>query len=302
MPPPQERRDRRGSKRGIFAPRACSRSNGARPPRPIAGIPILRHQREMHINRRHLVSCLLAGLVGGASDRADATGLKPERTKSMPVEFPPFELRASTSALQQLTSGISSWRVERLGNTASNVWLRNSDGATWLLGVDQRDVQPMFEVFTLAMLSISELHARWKQWKPSVLPEGVPEWLEQLLTTRPAEPVEPTDFEPWPLRSWRTQVVRRAEFIVESGDFGPTFGNNPKSQSSARPRQVPRSASAFCEVAAGVLFTSEGHSLLLAVDWMPMNLLVLEDAAKIRAFVADCELVSMVEYLRSQSA
>jgi hypothetical protein len=256
----------------------------------------------MRLNRRHLLSCLVVGFVGAASDQAHAAWLKAKGTKSMPVEFTPFELQASTSALQQLTSGISGWRVERMGNMASSVWLRTSDGATWLLGVDQRDVRPMFEVFTLGMLSMSELHERWEQWKPPLLPKEAPEGFRQLLTTRPAAPVAPTDFEPWPLRSWRTEVLRRAEFIVEGGDVGPTFGNNPNSQSAARPRVVPRSASAFCEVAAGVLFTSEGRSLLLAVDWMPMNMLVSQDAAEIRAFAANCELVSMADYLRSRSA
>lgn len=220
----------------------------------------------------------------------------------MPVEFPPFELQASTPALHQLTSGISGWRVERMGKMASNVWLRTSDGATWLLNVDQRDVRPMFEVFTLGMLSMSELNERWEHWKPPVLPAGVPEGLRQLLTTRPAAPVAPTDFEPWPFGAWRTEVVRRAEFIVEGVDVGPTFGNSPNSQTATRPREVPNTASAFCEVAAGVLFTSDAHSLLLAVDWMPMNMLVSQNAPEIKAFVNDCELVSMAEYLRRRSA
>lgn len=256
----------------------------------------------MRLHRRDFLSCLVAGFVVAASDQAHAAWLKAQGTKSMPVEFPPFELQASTSALQQLTSDISGWRVERVGNIASSVWLRSSDGATWLLGVDQREVRPMFEVFTLGMLSMSELHERWERWEPPVLPKEVPEGFRQLLTTRPAAPIAPTDFTPWPLRSWRTEVLRRAEFIVEGGDVGPTFGNNPNSQSAARPRGVPRNASAFCEVAAGVLFTSESRSLLLAVDWMPMNMLISQDAAEIRAFVTDCELVSMADYLRSHSA
>src|SRR4051794_6746447 len=113
----------------------------------------------MRLNRRDLVSFLVAGLAGATSGRAHAGWLTgTEATRSMPVEFPPFELQASTSALRNLTSGLSGWRVERMGNSASNVWLRASDGAIWLIGVDQRDVRPMFEVFTLGMLSMSELH------------------------------------------------------------------------------------------------------------------------------------------------
>lgn len=220
----------------------------------------------------------------------------------MTVEFPPFELQANTSALRNLTSGLSGWRVERMGDSASNVWLRTSDGAIWLIGVDQRDLRPMFEVFTLGMLSLSDLHERWERWEPPVVPEGAPQDFRHLLTTRPAAPVAPRDFEPWPLQSWRTDVVRRAEFIVEGGDVGPTFGNNPNTQSAARPGAVPPSASAFCEVAAGVLFSGEGRRLLLAVDWMPMNMLVVQDAAEISAFLAECELVSMADYLDSRRA
>lgn len=257
----------------------------------------------MPLDRRYFMSFLVAGLAGAGSGRARAGWLnQTEGAGSMPVEFPPFELQASTSALRHLTSGLSGWRVERMGNTVPNVWLRNSDGAIWLIGVDQRDLRPMFEVFALGMLSMSELHERWERWKPLVLPQGVPEEIRQLLTTRPAAPVAPTDFEPWPLHSWRTEVVRRAEFIVEGGDVGPTIGNDPNTQSAARPAAVPPSASAFCEVAAGVLFTGEGRRLLLAVDWMPMNMLVVRDATEISAFLADCELVSMADYVDSQRA
>jgi len=257
----------------------------------------------MPFNRRHFMSFLVAGLAGAASVRAHAGRLnQAEGVGSMPVEFPPFELQAKTSALRHLTSGLNGWRVERMGNSASNVWLRNSDGTIWLIGVDQRDLRPMFEVFTLGMLSMSDLHEQWERWEAPMLPEGVPEGFRQLLTTRPAAPVAPTDFEPWPLQSWRSDVVRRAEFIVEGGDVGPTFGNNPNTQSAARPGAVPPSASAFCEVAAGVLFTGEGRRLLLAVDWMPMNMLVVQDAAEISAFLADCEMVSMADYLESRRA
>lgn len=220
----------------------------------------------------------------------------------MPVEFPSFELQASTSALQHLTSGINGWRVEQMGDRTSNVWLRTSEGGIWLVGVDQRDVRPMFEVFAIGMLSMRELQERWERWERPVLPDGAPEGLRQLLITRPAAPIAPTHFDPWPLRSWRTEVARRAEFIVEGGNVGSTLGNNPNTQSAARPGTVPPSASAFCEVAAGILFTDEDRQVLLAVDWLPMNMLVLQDATEISAFLADCELVSMVDYLQGRRA
>lgn len=255
----------------------------------------------MRLTRRHVVSFLVAGLAGAASSRAKAGRLAgAEGTESVPIEFPPFELQASPSALRHLNSGLIGWRVERVGKRVSNVWLKDSNGAIWLVGVDQRDVRPMFEVFTLGMLGMSELHEQWERWEAPVLPEGVPEGLRQLLTTRPAAPVAPTQFDAWPLRSWQTEVVRRAEFIIEDAQVGPTFGSNPNSQSAARPGAVPPSASASCEVAAGVLFTGDDRRLLLAVDWLPMNMLILQDAAEISAFLADCELVGMADYLRSR--
>lgn len=252
----------------------------------------------MPIDRRQLMALLVSGLTGFVSVRVDEDRRHhAKRGKSMPIEFPPFELQASTLALQQLESGISGWRVERTGNFATNVWLRTFDGAICLLGVDQRDVRPMFEVFTLEMLSMSELSERWERWEPPALADDVPENFRQLLTTRPAAPVAPTDFDPWPLRSWRTDVVRRAEFVIEGEDVGPTIGNNPNAQSAARPKAVPPNASASCEVAAGILFTGEKSRLLLAVDWMPMDMLVSQDPVEIDAFLTGCDRVGLADYL-----
>ncbi len=217
----------------------------------------------------------------------------------MPIEFPPFELQASIDALRLLIAGLTGWRVERIGNSISSVWVRGSDGSVWLIGVDQHDVQHMFEVFTLDILGMAELHERWERWEPLELPESIPAGVRQLLTTRPPAPTPPSDFDPWPFASWLTEVVRRAEFIVEGADIDPTFGNNPNTQSAARPRAVPPEASAFCEVAVGILFTGgQGHQLLMVVDWNPMNMLVIEDTAQIEEFLVDCELVSMEVYLQ----
>lgn len=254
----------------------------------------------MLLNRRHFITVLMAALTGTASGNARAGWLnQAEGVGSMPVEFPPFELQASKSALRHLTNGLSGWRIERMGNSASNVWLRTSDGSIWLIGVDQRDLRPMFEVFTLSM---SELHERWERWEPPVVPEEFPEDLRQLLATRPAAPIAPTDFEPWPLHSWRTELVRRTEFIVEGEAVGPTFGNSPNMQSAARPGTMPPSADAVCEVAVGVLFSGEGRRLLLAVDWMPMDMLVVQDAVEISTYIANCELISMADYVDSLQA
>ena len=113
----------------------------------------------------------------------------------------------------------------------------------------------------------------------------------------------PVDFEPWPFASWRTEVLRRAEYIDWGVEAGPILGDHPNFQSAARPGQVPAEASAWCEVAAGLLFTGDdGRRLLIAVDWSPMNLVVTEDAAPIETFLATCERVEMDDYLQARTS
>ncbi len=229
---------------------------------------------------------------GSAGVQSRSGGLK-----RVPIEFPPVELQASPSALQQLMTGINGWHVERMGSSASNIWLRTSDGAVWLIEVDQRCVRPRFEVFTLKMLSMCELHERWERWSPPALTSDVPDGFRKLLTTRPPAPAAPIKFDPWPFRSWRTEVVRKVEFMVDGGNAGPMTGDNRETESAGRRRAVPPEATAFCEVAAGVLFTGDDdRKLLLAVNWMPMDMLVVEDAAEINALNSKCELVRMEAY------
>lgn len=67
----------------------------------------------VQLNRRHLVSFLAAAVVGAASGSARASLLTgAEGTTGTPVEFPPFELEGSASALRNLASNIDGWRVE----------------------------------------------------------------------------------------------------------------------------------------------------------------------------------------------
>ena len=129
-----------------------------------------------------------------------------------------------------------------------------------------------------------------------------PDGLRQLMLNRPPPPKAPSDFKPWPYASWQTDVLRRAEFIVEDTEVGPTFGNNPNVQSASRPGAVPAKAAAFCEVAAGLLFTGrDGRRLLMAVDWSPMMLLLSENTAVIDDYLASCETVDLDVYLRGRT-
>jgi len=40
---------------------------------------------------------------------------------------------------------------------------------------------------------------------------------------------------------------------------------------------------------------------MMADDWLPMNMVVSQDAAEINAFVADRQLVDIADYLRGNS-
>lgn len=116
--------------------------------------------------------------------------------------------------------------------------------------------------------------------------------------TRPAAPSPPVDLQPWPFQRWRTEVLRRAEFIVEHATADATFGNNPNEQSAVRPMKVPAAAFASCEVAVGVLFTGDdGKRLLMGVDWMPENMIVTRDAAKIDEYLQACDKVELAAYV-----
>ena len=224
----------------------------------------------------------------------------------MPHVFSPFEIQAGPEALRQLTSGLDGWRVARgdsHGSNASNIWLRDAGGSVWWVDVAGRDLGPMFEVFTLGIMSLDELRDRWAHWQPPVLAADAPEFLRLLATTRSSEPMPPADFEPWPFASWRTEVLRRAEYIDWGVEAGPNVGDNPNFQSAARPGEVPAEAGASCEVAAGILFTGDaGRRLLIAVDWLPLNMVVTEDAAPIEAFLAHCERIEMDDYLQARTS
>jgi len=214
----------------------------------------------------------------------------------MPHHFPAVELQALRPALLALQSGIDGYAVVGLGKNISLVWMRTS-GRIWAIGVDQRDLQFMFEVFPLAIESFEAVQARIAAWEPPVLPADAPETFRQLMSMRP-EPLErPTDFQPWPLSAWRVEVLRRAEYIIENSNPGPTFGDTPNAQAAARPGDVPAAASASCEVAVALLFTEDtGKRLLIGSDWMPLNMIVTEDAHVIDDYVALCERVPAHDY------
>jgi len=220
-----------------------------------------------------------------------------EQRHAMPHQYPPVEIHAARPALLVLESGIADYVVERIGKGASQVWLRNHAGEIWGIDVDQRNLEFKFEVFTLSIETIEAMQARVAAWGPPQLPPDMPENFRRLMSTPPQLPKPSAEFQPWPYASWRVEVLRHAEYIVENADTGPTFGNNPNMQATARPGQVPPEASASCEVAVALLFTA-GNSkrLLVGVDWTPFNMIVTEDVLEIDEYLSSCERVPLKDY------
>jgi hypothetical protein len=166
------------------------------------------------------------------------------------------------------------------------------------MSVDGRDALPMFEVFTLRLATLKELQDRWHDWKAPPLPADMPDQLRALMTTKPPMPASPTIFDTWPFPSWRTQVLRRAEFIIENVPVADTVGDHPNSQSASRPMAVPAEASASCEVTVGLLFTGpDGRRLLMGVDWMPYSMVVTDQSEEIDEYLAPCEATDLDVYL-----
>lgn len=218
------------------------------------------------------------------------------KSQSVPHHFPAVELQAFRPALLALESGIEGYAVVGVGKSISLAWIRTS-GRIWAIGVGQRDLQFMFEVFPLAIESFEAVQARVATWQPPSLPPDMPEGLRHLMSMRPEPLKRPTDFQPWPLPSWRVEVLRRVEYIIENVDPGPTFGDNPNAQAAARPGEVPASASTSCEVAVALLFTDDaGKRLLIGADWMPLNMIVTEDARTIDDYLEPCERIPASVY------
>ena len=215
----------------------------------------------------------------------------------MPDWFPPFEIQAARPTLLALESGVAGYVVEQAGKGASLVWLRSHAGQIWGISVDQRDLKFKFEVFALAIETLEAMQVRVAAWEPPQLPPDMPENFRRLMSTRPELPKPSADFRPWPFASWRAEVLRRAEYIIDSVDPGPTFGSNPSMQAPGRPGHVPPEASAYCEVAVGLLFTDGNNKqLLVGADWMPFNMIVTEDVHEIDEYLRPCERVPLKDY------
>jgi hypothetical protein len=119
------------------------------------------------IPRRAALWALRAGAAAitvGRGRLALAATKRPQRrqepSRTMPKQFPPFELQAAPEALLALQRGLTGFAVEKIGTSVGTVWLRNAAGQDWAIGDDTRSLQFKFEVFALAIQSLDRLRAR----------------------------------------------------------------------------------------------------------------------------------------------
>lgn len=221
----------------------------------------------------------------------------------MPVEYPAYELQAESEALRAVASGITGMSFDSSCMRPDHVWLCDNTGRPWLVTARAHDLCFKFEVFSLAISSIEELQARWREWKPPIIHAGIPEPFRSLMAVRPPQPTAPLVFDHWPFAPRQVEVLRRVEWIADLVDAGPASGDIPNIQSAARPGRIPPGATATCQVAVGLLFSGpEDERLLLAADWMPMNLIVTREADKIDAFLVDCDRIELRTYMGSPDA
>lgn len=214
--------------------------------------------------------------------------------------FPPFDLQASAMDLLSLRADIEGYATEGDGPSPSMVWMHAANDTMLAVGVDSRDLEFKFEVFTLAVETEQALAHRVLHARPVKLPDDAPEMLQQWANMPRVAPKPPASFKPWPFDAWRVDVLRRAEYIV--GDLQPppeTLGSDPVAQNPARPGEVPPEAWAACEVAVGLLFSgSGGKQLLIAVDWMPFDLIVTQDGPVIAEYIEACAAIDVNEYAK----
>lgn len=255
------------------------------------------------IRRRDVIGGLGACAAVGASAipmRAFADSGDERHKRSVTRQFAAFELQASATDLLSLRGGLAGFASVGAGPRTDMLWLKGSAGQIWAIGVDSRDLEFKFEVFTLAMEMQAALAHRAETAPPVQLPADAPEWMRQWAAQPRVAPMPPETFEPWPLRSWRVDVLRRAEWVI--GDLQPpppTIGDNPVAQNASKPGEVPPEAWATCDVAVGLLFTGADHQrFLIGVDWMPLNMVVTQNTAMIDQYVATCEVVELNAYVQ----
>ncbi|WP_353230973.1 hypothetical protein [Novosphingobium sp.] len=218
--------------------------------------------------------------------------------------YPPFHIDADADALTAIGVGIASivpmlnrYQPDHAGPRAELVWIKDSAGTAWAITANQRDLEFKFEVFSLSIENEAALKTRIETGNPLPLPDDAPDWLRTIAAVPRMAPVPPADLQPPPFQICRTDVLRRAEFIMSDVHIEEALGENPNLQTAAVPENVPSNADACCIVSVALLFTGlEGQRLLVGVDWFPLNLIMTAHPDAIDDYTADCEMIEICEY------
>ena len=139
----------------------------------------------MMVVRREVLS-MLAGGVAAVAVNTRSLAASINGARSVTKQLPSFELQGTPTSLASLRTDVAAYSMVRGGSATFAVWLKCKDGRVLFMGVDQREPLPMFEVFTLAIATMDELKARWRDWKPPTLPDDMPEPFRTFVTARPA--------------------------------------------------------------------------------------------------------------------
>jgi len=144
--------------------------------------------------------------------------------------------------------------------------VRLAGGAVVRIDVDGRDLEARFECFRIRARMIGQ-HAM-----------------------RPRDPRFGTGIT-------RLALLRGEEWITApDGTEGPTIGTIANVQDSGRPGSRPWLALAACSVDDAVLFeAADGRALVVRCAVMPCTLSVIDDSKAIAHFVAERELVELVQ-------
>jgi hypothetical protein len=219
------------------------------------------------------------------------------------MEHEPVELRASPDALRALTGAITRYRVEQVpgfGEDVSAVWI--DAGQLYLVSVDIMGLAFKFEVCTLRVQTPAEALATAEANRPAMeqawaemRAAGVPIPVFAL----PAEPSPAGPLEDWPFRSWRFDILRRKEFIIDPVHLPDDPGDRQRYFENLGQGQAPQHSEHSCTATIGLLFTSDdGRRLLIVSDGMPGFMRVTDEEDVTQAYLRTCEVVPAPEYAR----
>lgn len=218
------------------------------------------------------------------------------------MEHEPVEIRASPRALLTLTQDITGFRVEELPGERGDViavWFLTDQ--LYLVSVDILGLEFKFEVFALVVKTSDEMLTIMQDNAP-LMEEAWAEMREAGISIPPMEmPVRPApagELTRWPFRSWRLDILKRMEFIVDSEHLPETASALDSYLASLRPGEAPVGSEQTCLTAMGLLFTSEtGARFLVVADGMPGCMKVTDDEEVVQSYLRRCIVVPASEYV-----